>query len=526
MLHTVVTNDMTRLIVHYTPDVAPLMPLLTDCQTFEFEGETFISCDWTAANCGVLYSKLTEYVRGPAFDGPHFTGRFTPRPEQRLTVDLFTQNRRFYCFNGLGTGKTASAIWAAEYLRAIGVVRRVLIVSTLSTLKQVWERELQNVCPHRSRVIVRGTRDERAKRIASGADYTIINHDGVKSTFDALMKGNFDLVILDEATVYRNDTTERSKATRQLCENKWCWALTATPRPRSSMDAWGLGRLVNPSKLPKSKIAFQSATMVQVNDFVWVDRPNAMDIVLQVLNPSIRIKTEDCVSLPETSYLDFEVPLTKAQADARKQIIDQFVYTLNQTPGQTVSITNASDVRNKVLQAAEGVVKIGDDEFDQLDYSTSLDVLVNMIEQAEGKVLVFANFRGTVRRLVADLGKEFGPDAVAMAIGGQGSGRDTEIDRFSNHPACRILVATPKTMAHGLNLTMVNVTIWFGVTSDAETYEQANARMRRPGQTRRMIVIHLLRCPEDHASLKVCQGRVDYQNDLLDMVGEYTRGHY
>lgn len=509
------------MVVESTEATAPLWMTLDETRPFEFEGRPWMLMPWTPKNCGILFDKLGVYIKGPAHDWTGYSGRFQPRIEQRVTVDLMTQCPRFYCFNGLGTGKTAASVWAAEYLRQQGEVKRVLIVTTLSCTKMVWDTELANVCPHRSRVIVAGTRDQREKLVAAGHDYTIINHDGVKSTIDALLKEPYDLIILDEASVYRNDTTDRSKLTRKLAEGKRLWALTATPRPRSSMDAWGLGRLVNPKRLPKSKIAFQNATMFQASDFIWVDRANALDIVYDVLRPAIRIRTEDCVSLPETTYIDRHVPLTPAQVKARQTIKDQLVYELQNQPNQTLQLANAADVRNKILQVAQGAVKLDDTEIDAIDCKPSLDELKNLIDQTEGKVIVFATYRAAVQRLVQELDKTYGRGTCATAIGGQAASvRNGELERFQNSPACRILVAHPATASHGLNLTVANLTVWFGLTSSAETYEQANARMRRPGQTRRMVVAHIIRCPEDQKTLDVCQRRVTEQQVLLDMVAE------
>src|SRR5699024_8964332 len=147
---------------------APLWMTLDGTQPFEFEGRPWMLMPWTPKNCGVLFDKLGVYIKGPAHDWTGYSGRFAPRIEQRVTVDLMTQCPRFYCFNGLGTGKTASALWAAEYLRQQGEVKRVLIVTTLSCTKLVWDAELSNICPHRSRVIVAGSRDQREKLVASG----------------------------------------------------------------------------------------------------------------------------------------------------------------------------------------------------------------------------------------------------------------------------------------------------------------------------------------------------------------------
>lgn len=519
-IHFMLMGD--KVIIHARDQSVVAVTAAVDGERFEFESEPFLRCDYNAQNSGILNSFLNLGLRGPAYNWSGYTGRFTPRVEQRQTVDFLTQNPRAFCFNGLGTGKTASSIWAAEFLRSQSLIRKVLIVCTLSTMKGVWKQELMNICPHRSAIIA-GDKPKatREKIIAEGCDYTIINHDGVKTTLDALIAADYDLVILDEASVYRNDSSARSKDTRKLCENRRCWALTATPRPRSSMDAWGLGRLVNPARLPRSKVAFQNATMMQMSKFIWVERPGADEYVFNALQPAIRIRLEDCTSLPPVINYDLDVPLTPEQETARKNIIGQFIYTMKGGNG-TLTINNAADVINKVLQVAQGTIKTGEDQFDPIDYKPRYNALTELIDQAEAKVIVFATYRGSCFRLKDDLTKEYGDGSVALAIGGQsGNQRDAQIERFQKDPKCRILVAHPKTAGHGLNLIEANVTVWFGITSDAELYEQACARMVRPGQTRTMILAHILGCAEEKRLLGVLQQRMETQNVIMEMVSEY-----
>lgn len=516
----IILEPLNVFVLPYTKEIELLWQILPDPKVFEFKGSQYIALPWKPEVCGIIYENCGVYVRGPAHDWAKFGGRFQPRIEQRVTVDLITQCMRMYVFNGLGTGKTAAAIWATEYMRQTRPMK-TLIVTTLTCMHHVWAVELANICPQRSRVVVTGDRNRRQELVETSPDYTIINHDGVKSTYAALKAANFHQVILDEASVYRNDNSELSRQTRELCRGRRVVALTATPKPRDSMDAWGLGMLVNPKRLPQSKTLYKDATMYRFG-FDWIDKPGSEEVVYDVLRPAIRIRTEDCVSLPETVFVDREVALTPAQTRAIKTLRKELVYEVAGQPDQLLVLKSASDKVNKIRQAAQGAVRLDETDADEIDCKPSMDELNLLIGQATGKVIVFASYRAVVSRLQKELERRYGKGSTAIVMGGQGAARDREIERFKSDDRCRILIAQPRTMAHGLNLIMATMTIWFGVISDAEIYEQANARMRRPGQKNPMVVAHILRCAEERSALRVCQRRVDEQTALMDRVAELT----
>ena len=96
-------------------------------------------------------------LRNLGFDAPspilhHYDwpGRWTPFAHQEKTSAFLTLNQRALVLNEIGTGKSLSALWAADYLMELGLIRRVLIVSPLSTLERVWADEIYKNFLHRS----------------------------------------------------------------------------------------------------------------------------------------------------------------------------------------------------------------------------------------------------------------------------------------------------------------------------------------------------------------------------------------
>lgn len=130
----------------------------------------------------------------------NWPGRFAPYEHQKETTDFFVTNPRGYCLSGMGTGKTAAALWATDFLIRQGEIQKCLIVAPLSTLDRVWAQEIFHVLPHRRYHILHGSRAKRLELLKDGkADFYIINHDGIEIVFDILAKRpDINHFIIDE----------------------------------------------------------------------------------------------------------------------------------------------------------------------------------------------------------------------------------------------------------------------------------------------------------------------------------------
>ena len=258
---------------------------------------------------------LSEYV---------WTGRFPPYAHQRVTSDFMTKNPKCIVLSDMATGKTASAMWAADYLMKIGAIRTVLVLSPLSCVNRVWMDELFKWIPHRAGTVVRGGRDRR-KRMAreSQSPFLILNHDGLKVVAkEIIQRGDIDLIIVDEASVIRNAETARYRLFVQVAAatRARLWLLTGTPTPNAPTDAWALGRLINREGTHWSFKKFRNHTMIKISQFRWVAKKEAKIIVRNVLQPGIRFKKSECLDLPETVPIFRECAMSKEQTKAYKEM--------------------------------------------------------------------------------------------------------------------------------------------------------------------------------------------------------------
>ena len=404
-----------------------------------------------------------------------WTGKYDPFAHQKKTASFFTMNQKSFCFNEQGTGKTASAIWAADYLMKQGKINRVLVVCPLSIMDSAWREDLFTFAPHRSVDIIHGTPKKRKKLIDQGADFAIINYDGIEIVFDEIMNGGFDLIVVDEATHYKNAQSKRWKTMNKLVnDDTWLWMMTGTPAAQSPLDAYGLAKLVNPNSVPRFFGSFRDMVMRKVTQFRWIVKPEASDLVYKVLQPAIRFTKEECLDLPDMTYVKRKVEMTRQQQLYYDKLKKNHMMTIGE---DEVSAVNSAVIINKLLQISAGAVYTDDGDTLEFDIKHRYKVLKEVIDESSQKVLVFVPFKHTIDILVDKLRK----DGVTAEVirGDVPVAKRTDIfKRFQTADDPKVLVIQPQSAAHGVTLTAANTVVWWGPTSSLETYAQANARVQ------------------------------------------------
>lgn len=459
----------------------------------------------------------------------HFdwTGPYKPYSYQRETAEFLTLNKRAFVFNGLGSGKTYSAIEAAEYMMAAGHVRKVLVLCCLSTVTPTWGRELFTHVMHRTAQYLVGTAEQRLKRLATNADYYVMNHDGLRTdrVVEALRdRGDIDLIIVDEASWYRNAKAQRYKALCKIIGDRRLWLMTGTPCPKDPTDAWALARLVDPKRVPAYFTQWRDMVMRQVTTFKWVTKEEGPRLAYEAMQPAIRFKTEDCIELPERIFMSRRAGLSPEQTKAYSAMKNHMHATMDS--GEQVTAANAGVALMKLVQIACGVVRTGEeDETVELDAAPRISALMECIDEveADAKVIIFAPFRAVLPMICGAL-KACGITTAMVHGGTPKKERDQIFQDFQHGANPRIIVAHPGCMSHGLTLTAANTIIWYAPLTNAETVEQANARIYRNGQKRKTRVIELYSIPEERRLYDIVQGRHQLSASLMDLYRQVVSG--
>ncbi len=447
----------------------------------------------------------------------------TPFEAQEVTAALMTMNPRAFILSEIGTGKTRAALYAIDYLLREGIIKSALVAAPLSTLSQVWDKEIFRYFPHLKTAVLHGTRAQRLALLKAGADIYIINHDGIQTIQkDLCATSTIEAVVVDELSYYRNGTTDRWKSMNALASGKkYVWGLTGSPTPNEPADAYSQIKLLRPEAVPKYYKHFKELVMTQVSNFRWVAKPTALEIVNGAMQPSVRYLRKDIIELPETSYQTRDCPLTPEQAKVYKQLYDKAHYMHQH--GEITAL-NAGVLMSKLLQVSGGwVYSTSRSTTISLDNSTRIDALLEVLEEVgEGRVLIFVEFIHAVHALHARLIKE---GISCETVTGETPIRERN-RIFGGFAAgatgARVLVAHPRCCGHGLSLTAASTVIWYLPTTSLEIFEQANGRITRPGQVNKTLVVRLCGTAVEKRVYSLLEKKGNIQDSLLSMFAEAT----
>ena len=472
---------------------------------------------WGVDESRVLKNLNIRGVPSPILGQYEWGGQYKPFKHQKLTSAFLTLNQRAFCFNEQGTGKTASAIWASDFLLKQGVINRVLIICPLSIMDSAWRADLFKFAMHRTVDIAYGPKRKRQEIIANGADYVIINYDGVEIIKDEIEEGGFDLIIADEATHYKNAQSKRWKTLNSLmAPSTWLWMMTGTPAAQSPVDAYGLAKLVNPRNVPRFFSAFREVVMHKVTQFKWVPKDSAKDTVFNALQPAIRFTKDQCLDLPPMTYTKREVQLTRQQ-QTYYDVLKRKMVTV--AAGEEITAANAAVNMNKLLQISCGAVYSDSGETVEFDIKNRYKVLREVINETTQKVLVFVPFKHVIEILSEKLIADNIPTEVIK--GDVSASRRTDIfKRFQETDNPQVLVIQPQAAAHGVTLTAANTVVWWGPVPSLETYAQANARVHRSGQTHKCTVVQLEGSNVEKRVYTLLDSKINIHTKIIDLYKE------
>ncbi len=472
-----------------------------------------------------LLRNMGYTVPAPILTHYEWPGDRKPFDAQRQTAGLLTMNKRAYVLNSMGTGKTKSALWAWDYLRSIGLAKKMLVVSPLSTLKFTWAREVFSTLPHRKATVVYAA--TRAKRIEKlndpEADILIINHDGAKLLHDEIMQlvkaGVIDTVCIDELAVYRNGKSERTKTMKVLAgAMSWAWGMTGSPMPRSPTDVWAQCQIITPHTVPKFFGHFRDRVMMKINQFKYAPKIDAVETAYSVMQPAVRFTMNDVQELPELVTQTRDIDMGAKQGKVYKALASACHAAVGNSE---ITAANAGAVMQKLLQVATGWVYDKERNTVALDGDARLQALLETIDEADQKVLVFVPFIHAIAGISEALEKEGIDHAVVSGNTPEGQ-RSTIFNAFQNTGQYKVLVAHPQCLAHGITLTTANTIVWYAPVTSLEIYEQANARIRRIGQKNKQLVLHLQSTPVEKKIYRLLQNNQQVQDAFLSMFADET----
>lgn len=418
--------------------------------------------------------------------------RFNPHNYQKYAIEFICSHPVAAILLDMGMGKTAITLMAVWYLMyELFEVRKVLVVCPLRVTR-TWRDEIGKWEQLRglSYSVVTGTAAQRKKALQADADIYIINRENIPWLINRSgIPFDFDMVILDELSSWKNHQTERHKAlmkVRPLVRR--IVGLTGTPASNGLMDLFAEFKLLDMGERLGRYIG-QYRTRYFFPDrrngpvvYSYKLQPGAEErIYRQISDITISMRAANLLDMPELISTEYAVyldgPEMKRYEDMKKELVLQI-------PEHEVTAANAATLSGKLSQMANGAVYADDGSLVTI-HDKKLDALEDIIESANGRPLMVAYwFQHDYTRIVERLDR--------MGIRHMKIDSDESITKWNNGELPVALIH-PASAGHGLNLQEGgNTMVWFGIVWSLELYQQCLCRLYRQGQTERTVsVIHL-----------------------------------
>jgi SNF2 family DNA or RNA helicase len=431
-------------------------------------------------------------------------------------------NQRCFLWSDIGTGKTAMASWAMDWMMRHQGIKRVLILSPKSTLNKVWFREVKRIAPrYKTKVLIAPLTRARAYLKDHTPEVIITNHDSTRYMKDELIQFNPDLIIVDEHTAYGNKKAARTKGLMSLIgPTTRLVMMSGEPMPDTPMNLHGPAMMVAPRDVPDTKTGWQIATMMPIKSGKWIPMPGIEEVIVRMLEgKALYIKRDDCMDLPPTTYdvvrCDPSAQLKKTIKDLKKEAIAEFDET-----DKFVLAANELSYMTKILQSACGSVRGSDAEGSPtsitIDVESKFEALDDTLMGSRGPVIVYVPYRDVLDLVSTWLTrKKISHHIVHGGIGQRA--RDAAFTAVEENKT-KVLLAVPDAMAHGITLVQSNTIVWWGMPRSNGTYGQANGRITRPGQNRKTFIRMLISCKLETEVYRRLRQKQKVQGALLDLV--------
>lgn len=446
---------------------------------------------------------------------------FKPHAYQQHCINKIIEIKKLGLFLDMGLGKTITTLTAVKELKYNRfLVRKVLVIAPKKVAEGTWTREaakwghtqMLRVSP------VLGSQTKRIRALNTPADLYIINRENVCWMVDYYRNAwPFDMVVVDESSSFKSHSAKRFKALASVGDRiDRMVELTGTPSPNGLEDLWSqIFLLDGGERLGKRYTQFRERYFQPDKRgadgmvYSYEAKPGTEASILEKISDiCISMKAEDYLQLPDITYHEIPVELDSKSLKAYCELEREMVLQLPEDD-ETISVTSAAALSNKLLQLANGAL-YGEDRQVHEVHGCKVEAFLELIESLQGKpALVFYNYQHDRTRILKALEK------LGLAVREL---KTTQDEDDWNAGKIQVLLTHPASSAYGLNLQQGgNHVIWFGLTWNYELYTQANKRLHRQGQKEKVIIHHLV-CSgtRDTDVMQALQRKDDVQSWVME----------
>jgi SNF2 family DNA or RNA helicase len=461
-----------------------------------------------------------------------------PFVHQQAYLQRFWEYPVAALFADMGTGKSFMLINNVAMLYDKGKLNGFLIVAPKGVYRNWFDTEIPKHLPEHVvyRMAIWNPSPRKAEQKAMDELFTVtedlkilvMNVEAFSTAKGTAYAKRFLLVhnammAIDESTTIKTHTSARSKNTEKVGRGaRFRRILTGSPVTKSPMDLYQQCAFLSDGCLNVSSFyVFQARYCVTVerqlntHSFKQVVGYRRLDELKEKLDRfAYRVKKEECLDLPDKLYIKREVDLTPEQS---KHYNEMKAYAMAQIDGGLVSTVNALTQLMRLHQIVCGHVKLDDGTVIDLP-NKRMDELLAVVEETDGKLIIWANYRHDIEAIKLALSKEYGMNSVGMYYGDTDmDDRKRVLEEFQNPDSeMRFFVGNPSTGGYGLTLTAAHTMVYYSNSFDLEKRLQSEDRAHRIGQTKNVTYIDLIAVGTvDEKIVKALRSKIDIATQVL-----------
>ena len=460
-----------------------------------------------------------------------------PYAHQLKALELSWDKKVFAYFMEMGTGKTKVAIDNISMLYDKGKINGALIIAPKGVYKNWYSEELPTHLAkhveHRT-VLWQATINKKQQKLLDtlfepGEDLHILimNVEAFNTQKGVEFAGKFlnchnTFMAIDESTTIKNPGAKRTKNIVGLGKYaKFRRIMTGSPVTKSPLDLFKQCEFLDEYLLDHSSYyTFRTRYAIMRKAHfngrsveIVVGYKNLGELSDKLKPFSYRVLKDDCLDLPKKTFMKRVISLSAEQDKVYKQMKQMALAQLN---GKVITTASALTQLMRLHQITCGHFK-ADDGSTQLVKNNRLNELLELLDEVEGKAVIWAHYQYDVQTIIDSIKKEYGDDSVVDYYGKTpNEDRQDNIKKFQSDPKCRFLVGTPSTGGYGITLTAASTMIYYSNGYDLEKRQQSEARIDRIGQEKPMTYIDII-CEDtvDERIVKALRKKINIASEIL-----------
>jgi SNF2 family DNA or RNA helicase len=465
--------------------------------------------------------------------------KFKTKPyKHQLTALEKSWNKETYAyFMEMGTGKTKVLIDNLAMLYDKGKVDGALIIAPKGVIKTWYEQELPTHLPNHIENVtvlwqsnITKTQQEKLDGLfetETSLHILIMNVEafstdkGVKFA-TKFLNSHRTLMAIDESTTIKTPAAKRTKNIIKLGKNsKYRRIMTGSPVTKNPLDLYSQCEFLDPYLLDftsyyafRNRYAEMKTMHLRGRSIQVVDEfKNLGELSETLQNFSYRVLKEDCLDLPPKNFTKRHIVLTPDQRKIYEQMKKAAMAVLN---GKVTTTMTVLTQLMRLHQITCGHFT-ADDGSIQLVPNNRITELMNILEETEGKAIIWANYQRDVNEIIKHIVKNYGERSVVDYYGlTPQEERQDNIRKFQNGDECRFLVGTTQTGGYGITLTKANTVIYYSNGYDLEKRLQSEDRAHRIGQNKNVTYIDII-CEKtvDEKIVKALRNKINIASEVL-----------